>query len=80
MAKKFKVGDCIDEHDINEVGERFWSKGWRVNKDLGRGHYSILYAAGSRLDGTVTWASGENMRKSSQCKRTVLEARAKRRK
>ncbi len=79
MAKKFKVGDCVDEHDIDESGNRFWSKGWLVDKDLGRGHYRILYARGKRADGTVTWTSGKNMRKSKQCKITISEARAKRR-
>ena len=78
MAKKFTVGDCVDQHDINEVGERFWSKGWRIDKDLGRDHYRILYALGGRLDGTVTWGSAKDFRKSSQCKRTLSHARAKR--
>lgn len=80
MAKKFKVGDCVDQHDINEAGERFWSTGWRIDKDLGRNHYRILYAKGSRLDGTVTWGSAKDLRKSRQCRRTISEARAKRRK
>ena len=80
MAKKLKVGDCVDDHDISEVGERFWSKGWRIDKDLGRGHYRILYAAGTPLDGTVTWSAARNFRKSRQCKRTISEARAERRK
>jgi len=80
MAKKFKVGDCVDDHDIDESGRRFWSKGWRVDKNLGRGHYQILYARGKRADGTVTWTSGKNMRNSNQCKITISEARAKRRK
>ena len=79
MAKKFKVGDCVDEHDIDEAGNRFWSKGWRIDRNLGDGHYRILYAKGSRLDGTVTWASAKNMRNSRNCKITISEARTKRR-
>ncbi len=79
MAKKFKVGDCVDEHDIDEAGNRFWSKGWRIDRNLGDDHYRILYAKGSRLDGTVTWSSAKNMRNSRSCKITISEARTKRR-
>ena len=78
MAKKFRVGDCIDEHSIDESGNRFWSEGWRVDRDLGRDHYRILYAKGKQADGTVTWTGAKNMRKSNQCKITITEARRKR--
>jgi len=79
MAKKFKSGDCVDHRDINEVGEIFWSNAWRVDKNLGKGTYRILYARGSEYDGTVTWANSKYMRKSTRCRRTLSEARAQRR-
>ncbi len=77
---KFNVGDCIDEHSITEVGKRYWSKGWRVDKALGKNVYRTLLAKGSRRDGTVTWTGAKNMRSSKRCEITLSEARKRRKK
>jgi len=80
MAKKFQSGDCIDIHSITEAGEKFWDKGWRIERPLEGRAFRLLRAKGDRYDGAVTWSISSNIRKSNKCKRTLSEAKSMRRK